>query len=174
MNLILGLIGVLILVSGRRLFWLFVGCAGFVAGLQAGQYYFGWQPVWAAWAAAILLGFTGALLALFFQTLAIGLGGFAAGSAVAAYLAALFNIKAMALISLTGGIIGAVLLYAAFDWALIVLSSVAGATLVVQAMDWNPRTEMILYAVLAAAGVLIQATLLRKRRPYIKQRRHIR
>lgn len=164
MNLVMGLIGILILALGRRLFWLFVGGAGFVAGLQAAQYYFGLQPAWAAWAAATLLGFIGALLALFFQTLAIGLGGFAAGSTIAAYLAILMKLKAIPLISAAGGIIGAVLLYAAFDWALIVLSSVAGAAIVVQAGNWNPPTGMLLYAVLTAAGVLVQAAILRRQR----------
>ena len=75
-----GLIGIVLLALGRRLFWLFVGCVGFMAGLQMAQQYFGLQPSWVAWAAALLFGLVGALLALFFQKLAIVLGGFASGS----------------------------------------------------------------------------------------------
>ena len=35
------LIGILLLVAGKRLFWLFVGSLGFVAGMQLAQLAFG-------------------------------------------------------------------------------------------------------------------------------------
>ena len=53
------------------------------------------------------------------------------------------------------------LLYVLFDWALIVLSSVVGSTLVVQALTWNPTAETVLYLVLIVAGICIQAAWLR-------------
>jgi hypothetical protein len=167
-NILYGMIGIMLLALGRRLFWLFVGCVGFVAGLQVAQQYFGLQPVWMAWAVATLFGVIGALLAVFFQTLAIGLGGFAAGSAIAAYFATLMGFTAVPLISVIGGLIGAILLFSLFDWALIGLSSVAGSTLVVQALDWNPRIEMILFTGLIVAGIWFQASLLRRQHPTTK------
>ena len=160
-----GLIGIVILALGRKLFWLFVGCLGFVAGLHIAQQYFGLQPSWMAWAAALLFGLVGALLALFFQKLAIVLGGFASGSAIGAHLAIMMGATSSLVIPVLGGIIGAVLLYVLFDWALIVLSSVAGATLVVQALTWNPTVETVLYLILIVAGICFQAAWFRKIKP---------
>lgn len=167
-DILTGMIGIVILTLGRRLFWVFVGCMGFVAGLQMAQHYFGLQPVWMAWAVALLCGLIGALLAVFFQTLAIGIGGFVAGSTIAAHLAVLMGFTAVPLISVIGGVIGAILLYALFDWALIGLSSVAGSALVVQALNWNHRSEMALYLALVVAGIYIQTALLRKQKPKTK------
>ena len=81
------------------------------------------------------------------------------------------GITAVPLISLIGGIIGAVLLYVLFDWALIGLSSVAGATLITQVLNWNLRVEMVLYFALIAAGVLFQTALLRRQHPKTKWRK---
>ena len=79
MEILYAMIGILLLTLGRRLFWLFVVGIGFVAGLQMAQQTVGLQAGWMAWAVASLFGLVGALLALFFQTLAIVLSGFAAG-----------------------------------------------------------------------------------------------
>ena len=167
-NIIYVAMGILLLALGRRLFWFFVGCVGFVAGLQMAQSYFGLQPAWMAWVAATAFGIVGALLALFFQTLAIWLGGFAAGSTIAAYLTVLAGFAAVPAVSVAGGIIGAILLYVLFDWALIVLSSVAGSTLVVQSLGWNPRVELVLYVALIAIGIGFQAALLHRQHPLKK------
>jgi hypothetical protein len=155
------MIGLMLLGLGRRLFWLFVGCVGFVVGLQMAQLYLGLQPVWVVWAIALVFGLVGALLAMFFQTLAIGLGGFAAGSTIAAYIAGALGFDAVPVISFIGGIAGVVLLYVTFDWALIGLSSVAGSTLIVQSLNVTSQIEMVLYAVLIVAGIVFQATMLR-------------
>jgi hypothetical protein len=155
------MIGLMLLGLGRRLFWLFVGGVGFVAGLQMAQLYLGLQPAWMVWAIALLFGLVGAMLAMFFQTLAIGLGGFAAGSTIAAYIAGMVGYAAVPSLIFIGGIAGVVLLYATFDWALIGLSSVAGSTLIVQSLHVTSQAEMVLYAVLIIAGIVFQATMLR-------------
>jgi len=156
------IIGILLLTLGRKLFWLFVGCVGFVAGLQMAQLYFGPEPFWIVWVAALFFGLIGALLALFFQTIAIGLGGFAAGSTISIYLAMKMGLAAVPLIGTAGGIVGAILLYLMFDWALIGLSSFAGATLIVQVLPWSSAAETVVYIVLIVAGIWFQAALLRK------------
>lgn len=163
-----GLIGILLLTLGRRLFWLFVGCIGFVAGLQMAQLYVSMQPAWVAWTVALGFGLIGVLIAVFFQSLAIGLGGFFAGSSITADLMVLMGVAAVPMINFFGGIIGAILLYAFFDWALIGLSSVAGATLIVQAVNWNPRVEMVLFVAMITAGILFQTALWRRQHPKIK------
>jgi hypothetical protein len=154
-------LGLMLLGLGFRLFWFFVASVGFVAGLQMAQLYMGLQPLWVIWTIGLLFGLVGALLAMFFQTIAIGLGGFAAGSTIAVYMANMVGFTAVPLIGFMGGIAGVILLYVTFDWALICLSSVVGAILVVQSLNVNPRVEMAVCAALIAAGILFQATMLR-------------
>ena len=156
------LIGLILLGLGRRLFWLFVGCVGFVAGFQMAQLYLGLQPVWIVWAIALLFGMVGAVLAMFFQSLAIALGGFAAGSTIAAYSSSIVGYAAGPVLIFTGGIVGVVLLFATFDWALIGLSSVIGSTLIVQSLHVSSRAEMVLSAVLIVVGVVFQARMLHR------------
>ena len=161
MYFINGIIGIILLTLGRKLFWLFIGCMGFIAGLQLTQQYFTSQPFWMVWAIALLFGLIGALLALFFQTLAIILGGYAAGSAITAYLTVLAGFTVAPVITIIGGITGAILLYALFDWAIIGLSSLVGATLIVQLLNVTPQTGIFIYIALITVGVVFQALLWR-------------
>ena len=160
MNLLLAVSGVALLVLGWKLFWLFVGVLGFAAGFQAGQLFFGPDPFWMLWAAGLICGIIGAILALFFQHLAIAVGGFAAGSTIALHLALMMGYEPGALGILIGGALGAVILYLLFDWALIALSSVAGATFIIQAIGLQFPYAPALLAVIIATGVIFQARLL--------------
>jgi hypothetical protein len=159
LNLGLAVAGVMLLVLGWKLFWLFVGVLGFVAGLQAAQLFLGPQPFWMLWAAGLICGVIGAILALFFQHLAIAVGGFVAGSAITHHLMTMLGYSAGLPIVLVGGVVGAVALYLLFDWALIALSSVAGAAFIVDALGSRLPYAPALVMVLAAAGVIFQARL---------------
>lgn len=152
--------GVALLFLGWKLFWLFVGVVGFAAGLQAVQLFLGPQPFWVLWAAGLVCGVIGAVLALFFQKLAIGIGGFVAGSAIALHLTLMMGYHPGALVALIGGGVGAVVLYLLFDWALIVLSSVAGAAVIVEALGRHAPYAPALSAVLVAVGIIFQSGLL--------------
>ncbi len=158
------IIGILLLTLGRKLFWLFVGSLGFLAGLQLAEQYFGTQPLWLAWAVAMIFGLLGTLLAVFFQNVAIVVGGFLAGSTIAAYIAMLFGITVNPLINLCFGIVGTIVLYALFDYALIGLSSIVGATVIVDEIVWSPRLEMISYTLLIVSGILFQTILWRMKK----------
>jgi hypothetical protein len=159
-TIVLAVFGVALLVLGWRLFWLFVGVVGFAAGLQTAQWVFGPQPFWMLWTAGLICGIIGAILALFFQKLAIAIGGFAAGCTVALHLTPMMGYHPGTLVTLIGGVVGAVALYLLFDWALIILSSVAGATLIIDAIGRNTPHAPVLSALLIAAGVIFQARLL--------------
>jgi len=159
-NIVMAVSGVALLLLGWKLFWLFVGVVGFAAGLQAAQLYFGPQPFWALWAVGLVCGGIGAILALFFQKLAIGIGGFVAGCTMALHLALMMGSHPGALVALLGGIVGVVALYLLFDWALIILSSVAGSAFIIEALDRHASFAPLLSAVLIAAGVIFQARLL--------------
>ncbi len=165
MALISVLVGVVLLTLGKRLFWLFVGGVGFVAAMALANEFLEPQTDLVILGIALVAGFLGALLALFMQKVAIGVGGFLGGG----YLA----ISALDLLGLElgipawqpfviGGILGALLAYPLFDWALIVLSSLTGALLLAQAMDITRVLALAVFAVAFVFGVAVQAGLYTK------------
>jgi len=83
-------IGAVVLLFGRKLFWLCVAAIGFAAGVTLASHLVSEPTPLLQLTFAILLGFIGALLALFLQKLAIGLAGFLAGGRLAVGLVATF------------------------------------------------------------------------------------
>ena len=63
-----------------------------------------------------------------------------------------------------GGILGAVLLFLIFDWALIVISSLSGASFIVQTVELKHDVETVLFFILVILGIIIQTVLLKKGR----------
>src|SRR5437763_12383436 len=127
------LIGAVILFFGRKLFWLCVAAVGFAAGMQVAPHLMHEPTPVLQLSIAIVLGFIGALLALFLQKIAIAIAGFLAGGKLAMALVAAFiaeGARYPGVAFVVGRSIGMVLLLSLFDWALIVISSVVGACLI--------------------------------------------
>lgn len=161
------LIGAVILLFGRKLFWLWVAAVGFAAGVEIAPHLIRQPSPLLALTFALVLGFVGALLALFLQKLAIGIAGFLAGGKLALAIAAAFFVQLASYPGITflvGGIVGALLLLIVFDWALIVLSSVVGAYLIQSALTLPPSGSTVLFVVLVAIGVVVQVAAMRGRR----------
>lgn len=159
------LIGAVVLLFGRKLFWLCVAAVGFAAGVELAPYLVHEPSTLLALTIALVLGFVGALLAMFLQKIAIAVAGFLAGGKLATAIAAAFFVQHTTYFGITfviGGIIGALLLLTLFDWALIVLSSVAGAYLIQGAVVLPPSGSTILFIVLAVIGVVVQAAAMRR------------
>lgn len=164
MDIISVVVGLAILILGRQLFWLFVGGVGFLIGLQFAPQVVAGQPDWVIILVALGLGLLGALLAIIVQRFAVGLAGFLGGGAVAVSLFETVGAPTggFALLPfLVGGIIGAMLVAALFDWAIIILSSFVGANLVVQGLPIDPPLALGLFALLLVVGIVAQARLLR-------------
>jgi hypothetical protein len=162
-NIVLG--GAL-LVAGRKLFWLFVGAAGFVAGLQLATQF--WQgPELLALVVGLVIGVIFALLAIFLQGVAIGVAGFLAGGYVLTVLAGMIGLNQGAfswIVYVIGGIIGVLLVIFLFDWALITLSSLAGASLITQALLIPSGIAGVVFLALVIVGVVIQGSMLQRER----------
>lgn len=159
-------LGAIILLFGRKLFWLFVAAVGFAAGVKIAPQLVHEPTPLLALSVALVFGFVGALLALFLQKIAVAVGGFLAGGQLAVALAAAFYAQHAGhhfLIFLIGGIVGAILLLALFNWALIVLSAVVGAHLVLGAFTLPREGLAIAFAVLALVGIIAQTALFRHR-----------
>jgi len=156
--LINAILGGALLVLGRRLFWLFVGIAGFVTGVQVANRVFQ-GPEEQAIIVGVVLGLGFALFAIFAQTLAIGVAGFLTGGYVLLALTAIVGLDRGPfawIIYLVGGVIGFMLVLWLFDWAIITLSSLAGAALVVQAFNFQNVLAGVVFVLLVLAGVIIQ------------------
>src|SRR2546430_7098176 len=124
------LIGIVILFFGRKLFWLCVAAVGFLAGIELAPHLVTEPSPLLELAVALVLGVLGALLAFLLQKIAVAVVGFLAGGKLATAIAAAFfvhYVQYSTIIFVIGGIIGAILLLAVFDWALIVVSSFIGA-----------------------------------------------
>jgi MFS family permease len=165
-------VGVVILLFGRKLFWLCVAAVGFAAGVELAPHLVQQPSPLLALTFALVLGFAGALLALFLQKIAIAIAGFVSGGKLALAVAAAFVGNAAQFYWLTfiiGGIIGAILLLLLFDWALIFLSAIVGAYLIQGVVRLPPTGTAILFIVLVVIGVLIQAGALRRSRAIITE-----
>ena len=172
--LVLGriLVGFLLLVLGRRLYWLFVAAVGFLYGLELAPRLLPGQSQAVIVIIALGLALLGALLAVVATKVALGLTGFVAAGGIAAVVLQHLTIESGVVvlgIHFIAGIIGAVLFLLLFNAALIVLSSLAGAYLVVLGAEElrliSPAPETALVIVLAVVGIVIQARPWRPRRP---------
>jgi hypothetical protein len=160
-------IGVVILFFGRRLFWLCVAAIGFAAGVELAPLLLHEPTPLLALSIALVLGFIGALLAIFLQKIAIAVAGFLAGGKLAGAIAGAFLVQYAQYYLITfiiGGIIGALLLLMLFDWALIFLSAAVGAHLIQAAVVLPATGNAILFVILVVIGVLVQAGALRRSR----------
>jgi hypothetical protein len=93
MSVLNALIGSALLFFGRKVFWLFVAGAGFVAGMTLTSRLFR-GPDWLAISIGLGLGILAALLAIVLQRFAIGLAGFLVGGYLALqYLVPLFHLE---------------------------------------------------------------------------------
>ena len=158
------ILGVALLVAGRKLFWLFVGAAGFVTGMQLATQF--WQgPELLAIVIGLVVGVIFAVLAIFLQSVAIGIAGFLAGGYVLTVLAGMIGLNQGAfswIVYIIGGIIGVLLVIFLFDWAIITLSSLAGASLITQALPLSSGIGGVIFLALVIVGVVIQGSMMQR------------
>ena len=170
MDIILIVLGIVLLALGRKLFWLFVGAVGFVAGLNLAAHLFTDQPTWVILVIALLAGLVGSVLATFLQRFMVAAAGFLAAGYVLVSLLGYFGLEfgnLTWLIFLAGGVCGAILATLVFDVALVVLSALSGATLLVQGLagtveGFSPTLNGLLILVLFFVGLAIQSGFLGK------------
>jgi hypothetical protein len=132
---------------------------GFLAGLVLTVLLLKIQPEWLGWVIALAAGGVGILLAVFMQRVAVTIAGFVMGGLVLVWLAQTFtNVDQLEwLIFLIGGVIGALLVTSLFEVALIGLSSLAGAMLIVGVTNLSPSLSTALLFGLILVGIVIQS-----------------
>lgn len=167
-------LGIVLLVFGRRAFWIFVAVAGFIAGLTFATQYMSGQSELVILLIAIVAGVIGAVLAIMVEWLAILIAGFLAGGYLAATLAVSLGLTIAAgnwVVYIIGGIIGLILVAALFDWAIIILSVLLGANLIVSGLSIPFSTYYwVIFLVLVVVGIVVQAGYWHRRYPVQRTR----
>src|SRR5262245_25577792 len=126
--ILLVLMGVVVLLFSRSLYWAFIAIAGFLVGMALANLWLADKQEWARILAAIGAGLIGAIVGIVVQRLAFAIGGFFAGAYLALVIASRLHAGGDPHIwTIIGGVIGAIAAALLMDWAIIVLSSLAGA-----------------------------------------------
>jgi Domain of unknown function (DUF4203) len=158
MQLLVVLLGLIVLIYGRRLFWLFVAIAGFLAGMEFTRAFFDNQPYWVMLLGGVSAGMIGSMLAVFVERIAFALAGFYAGAylglSIYHYLG--FMGKGVSFI-LIGGLIGAIFSGLLMNWAIILLSSLVGAAAISSQLELDQTFRPIVFAAFVIIGAYTQS-----------------
>ncbi len=160
--------GGLLLITGKKLYWLFVGLCGAAAGLFISEFFFhpeGWGE---RVLVAVGIGAAFAILALILQRIMISVAGFIAGGFLGVSLVDTLQLTISNwnwVVFLLGGIIGVLIVQLLFDLSLVIISSFAGATLVIRALGLEGAKGLIILLVLILAGIVIQSAQSRPKPP---------
>jgi hypothetical protein len=165
------LIGIVLLLWGRKVFWLFVAGIGFVVAMDLVTRLFAGPQAETmtliALVAGLVAGVIGALLAIFLQRVAVGLVGFLAGGYIVLSFLEIIGAGEMTALSwglaFVGGVIGLVLALVLLEWALIVLSSLSGAGLIAQSAGLNRSLAVLVFVIALIIGIVVQGRMLEQR-----------
>lgn len=151
--------GLILLLAGRRLFWLFVAALGFTIGFALSRLIFREGSELFALLIALGCGLLGAWLAMGLRKAALAIAGFGAGGYILSFLFQAGGIQLSVVLSwLLGGVIGAILLTVLFDWALVFLSAASGAAILARTIPLLDAFLLLKFAILFVIGFVIQAS----------------
>ena len=154
------ILGIMLLMLGRKLFWLFSGAIAFIFGLEFVPLILRGQSEHVILIIALVLSIAAIVLSFIVQKIGLGIAGFMAGGFVAMSIVNELKVNIPWLpwvLFAVGGIFGVVFTLVLFDWALIILSSLSGAFLLVHVMGFNLSLTKILFMLLVAVGIATQA-----------------
>jgi hypothetical protein len=153
--------GLVLLIFGRKLFWIFVAIAGFLVGMEFAGMMLPHQPLWIRLLIALGAGFLGAILAVLVQRVAFALAGFYGGAYIALLLAQPLGLAGSGMVLFfVGGVAGAVFAVLIMDWAIILLSCLVGAGAIVEALGLGQSISIIVFLALVLIGAFAQSKFL--------------
>jgi len=175
--------GLVSLFMGRKLFWVYVGIAGFLLGAVIGGFAASDYGMAAQLALALVFGIGAAVLSIYLQKPMAALAAFVSGGLIVALIyvvvrfggfLSIFTLpmilqrNEVLVIFLVAGLIFAVVTWLVFEWALIVLSALVGALLTTAVAasflpgSAPPVTLLVLLFGLMALGIWVQASMMKK------------
>lgn len=152
--------GAVLVLAGRRIFWLVLGVVGFLFGFDLADRLLGLESQGLGLIIGLLAGLLGVFVAIFLQKFAVGVAGFVIGGYLTLTLlqAQPGSLSGFELLGfVVGGVICAFLALWLFEVALILLSALAGAALVVQGLGLEPAAATLGFLVLVVLGIAVQA-----------------
>ena len=170
LNALLLVIGLILVLLGRRVYLISIGILGFLGGLYLFTVFLGTAHDWRSLLFALLFGTVGSLLAFALHKAAWLFGGFCGGGVLALYFnestAAFSGVSPIVLFVIGGGV-GALLFLLMLDWALIAVTTLTGAALITWQSRLSGLAAQALFLGLTAIGLLVQARGLKgdRRRP---------
>ena len=152
------LVGSALLFFGGRYYWLVAGGVGFLFGTNIGSAPDGGVITGSAIAIGMLFGLIAAVASIFVTKFALGISGFVIGGIFMVRLieALGWDLGSSLAAFLIGGIFGFVLVIASQEWALIFLSVITGAGIILNTLELDPATSSFIYIVLVITGFLVQ------------------
>jgi hypothetical protein len=152
-------LGVLLMVAGRRLFWVVIAALGAFGALALGGEYLPDSSRSLLWGSVALACLAGAVVAIIVQRMAVALGGFVLGAVITHQaMTMLWGGEGGVLIvgAILGGVLGSVLAFHLFEVAVELISAGAGALLLVTAARLPDGLAWLVFWVLVLLGWWIQ------------------
>jgi hypothetical protein len=159
MNVIEILIGLALLAFGKKGLGLFLGGIGFFIGLTIATNFTGNASSTVTIIAALAGGAIGFFIAFFIQKIAVVVAGVLGGGYTGYVLAMHYGWGAQGfpwIPVVIGVVVGVALAFFIVKWALILLSSIFGAFLIVHAVHIGGILETIVFIALVIGGILFQ------------------
>ena len=157
------------LLVGRSAYAAFVGGVGYLVGVYLASVLniapAGWNDV----ILPLLFTIFGALATFAFRRWAARLAGFIAGGYLIIYLPGIFGVGQgwipSWILFLVAGMISFLLLTLSFDFSLVILSTLVGATLILRSMSFGNLDNATMFIVLLFFGVIAQFLILQYGKP---------
>ncbi|MCZ6726685.1 MAG: hypothetical protein O7A98_04945 [Acidobacteria bacterium] len=163
--------GGLLLLFGRRLYWLLAGVVGFVVVFTVAGRLVPEMSEQVTLLVSLGAGVLGSIVTVFAHKALLGLVGGLGGALIGLWQAQALGLEQGVLwlvAAVVGGLLGAWLVSRLFEFALALLSSLLGAQLLVDAFGVTPSRSLLTYLGLVGFGLFFQ--LLRKQRKKRKKR----
>ena len=163
---VLVIAGIVLLLFGCRIYWLLLLAAGIVAGGLIGMRIMPDEPQWLFFATPGVLALLIGILTWFLHRPAVLVAGMGVGAFMGYVLAGIWLPGWWPVAGLVlGCVLGICLGIWLFDWALILLSSSAGAFLFVVKLPLDPWLRITLGLLLLLCGLAVQSHLNRRTDP---------
>jgi hypothetical protein len=152
-------LGLIVLTTGFKLPWFFVGVIFFVFGMYVLMDLLHLKSRWGIQIIGLAIGVTGIVLWVYIKPAAILMVSFISGGYGAYYLAQMLGIESGPLrwkFFTVTGILGIILVSTRFEWGLILLSSWGAATLIGKHLHPRHGIEFVVFLGLTLFGLLVQ------------------
>lgn len=167
LDALLLVIGLILVLLGRRVYLISIGILGFLGGLFLFASFIGSPNDWRSLLFALLFGTAGSLLAFTLHRAAWVFGGFCGGGVLALYLhdaAGIIGPGSPVLLFAIGGVVGAVFFLLLLDWALVIVTAATGAALIASQSHLPGSSAAAVFVALFLAGLAVQSRSLRSDR----------